>query len=196
MQQAQVIALRSSRVPKFIGELSHSNQFLKIFAISAMVLSLLTLGVLTMQLSKEPLVITLAPDGKTLEKIIAPSVEDQIKEGIKSYLEKRYQWEPDTVTKKLKESESYIMPDSLNAFKGAASNISRFSTTKLVSQKVFPEKIDVDIEKQLAIVHGERITSIQGLKAAGGLKLQLHFRSGTRTKDNPWGLYISKEIEM
>lgn len=195
MQQAKVIALRSSRVPKFIGELSHYNQFLKVFAFSAMVLSLLTLTVLTMQINKEPMVITLGPDGGALRKMMTPSAEEQIKEGIKRYLEKRYQWEPDTVIKKLKESESFIMPESLRAFKEAAANISKFSTAKLVSQKVFPEKIHVDLEKQLATVQGERITSIQGLKAAGGLKLQLSFMSGLRTKDNPWGIYISKETE-
>jgi hypothetical protein len=39
------------------------------------------------------------------------------------------------------------------------------------------------------------VTSIQGLKAAGNLKLELTFESGSRTEGNPWGLYISKERE-
>lgn len=195
MQQAKVIALRSSRVPRLLGELSHSNQFLKMFAVSSMVLCLLTMAVLTIQLSKEPTVIALGARGADLERIMTPSAEDQIKEGVKRYLEKRYQWDPVTVSKKLKESEHFIVPESLKAFKEAASNISRFSTTKSVSQKVFPENIDVDLGKQMVTVHGERITSIQGLKAAGALKLQLYFVSGSRTKENPWGIYILKEKE-
>jgi hypothetical protein len=46
-----------------------------------------------------------------------------------------------------------------------------------------------------ALITGDRVTSIQGLKAAGNLKLQLTFESGQRTKENPWGIYITKEKE-
>lgn len=195
MQQAQVIALRTSRVPKFMSELSHSNQFLKVFSVSALIVCIITLAILSMQLSQGPMIIALGPDGKALERIFLPKPEDQIKEGIKHYLEMRYQWEPGTVLKKLKASESFILPESLKAFKGASSNITKFATEKLVSQKVFPEKIDVDLNKQVVYVKGERITSVQGLKAAGGLNLQLHFTNGVRTSENPWGIYISKEKE-
>lgn len=196
MQQAQVIALRSSRVPKFIAELSHSNQFLKAFSVGALLVCLLSIMVLSMQITKEPVIIALGGNGKSLERIILPKAEDQIKEGIKHYLKKRYQWEPNDVIKKLKESESFIVPGSLKAFKGASAKITKFATEKLVSQKIFPESIEVDLKKQVALVKGERITSVQGLKAAGNLSLQLHFESGDRTKENPWGIYIKKETEM
>jgi hypothetical protein len=178
-----------------VGELLHSNQFLKVFALSALALVFMGLGVTLVMAMKEPTVITLGPDGKSFERTNQPKAEDQIREGIKRYLEKRYQWEPENVIKKLKESEQFITPQALKAFQVAVANVAKFSTEKIVSQKVYPEKIEVDLKKQTALITGDRVTSIQGLKAAGNLKLELTFESGPRTQENPWGLYISKERE-
>ncbi len=195
MQESKTIGLKNSQLPKMVGELLHSNQFLKVFALSALALVFMGLGVSLVMAMKEPMVITLGPDGKSLERTNQPKAEDQVREGIKGYLEKRYQWEPENVTKKLKESEQFITPQAIKAFQVAVANVAKFSTEKLVSQKVYPEKIEIDLKKQTALITGDRVTSIQGLKAAGNLKLELTFESGPRTQENPWGLYISKERE-
>ena len=195
MQESKTIGLKNSQLPKMVGELLHSNQFLKVFALSALALVFMGLGVSLVMAMKEPMVITLGPDGKSLERTNQPKAEDQVREGIKGYLEKRYQWEPENVTKKLKESEQFITPQALKAFQVAVANVAKFSTEKLVSQKVYPEKIEIDLKKQTALITGDRVTTIQGLKAAGNLKLELTFESGPRTQENPWGLYISKERE-
>lgn len=195
MQKSKSIELKTTHLPKMIGELWHSNQFLKMFSMTALALVFMVLGVILVMVTKEPLVITLGPDGKAIERTILPKAEDQIREGIKRYLEKRYQWEPENVTKKLKESEQFISPQALKAFQGAVANVAKFSTEKIVSQKVYPEKIEINLTNQTALITGERLTSIQGLKAAGNLKLELTFESGLRTEGNPWGLYISKERE-
>src|SRR5690606_34415666 len=153
----------------------------------------MVLGVVLVMVTKEPFVITLGPEGKAIERTILPKAEDQIREGIKRYLEKRYQWEPEDVIKKLKESEDFISPKALKAFQGAVANVAKFSTDKIVSQKVYPEIIEINLKNQTALITGNRVTTIQGLKAAGNLKLELTFESGPRTQNNPWGLYISKE---
>ncbi len=195
MQNNQLKKLKNSTFPKKMSELMHSNQFLKVFSISAAVLVFMVLGVIMVMATKEPMVITLGPDGKAIERIILPKVEDQIREGVKRYLEKRYQWEPENVIKRLKESEEFITPKALKAFQGAVANVARFSTEKTVSQKVYPENIEINLKNQTALITGDRVTTIQGLKAAGNLKLELTFESGPRTQNNPWGLYISKERE-
>jgi len=195
MQEEKSVNLKMPSLPKMMSELAHSNQFLKVFSLSAVVLVFMVLGVILVMATKEPMVITLGPDGKAIERTVLPKAEDQIREGIKRYLEKRYQWEPENVIKKLKESEEFITPQALKAFKGAVSNVAKFSTEKIVSQKVYPEKIEIDLKKNTALITGERVTSIQGLKAAGNLKLELSFESGPRTQNNPWGIYISKERE-
>lgn len=195
MQKNKSVNLKMSSLPKVVGELMHSNQFLKIFSIFALVLVFMVLGVVLVMASKEPMVISLGPDGKAIERTILPKAEDQIREGIKRYLEKRYHWQPDNVIEKLKESEDFITPKALKAYKGAIASVAKFSTEKIVSQKVYPEQIEIDLKKNTAFITGERVTSIQGLKAAGNLKLELTFESGPRTQANPWGLYISKERE-
>lgn len=195
MQNFKIIKIKSSELPIKIGELMHSNQFLKLFSLSALCLVALMLIAVILMAAKEPAVITLNFDGANLEKTNLPKAEDQIREGIKRYLEKRYQWEPENVIKKLKESEEFITPKALRAFQGAISNVAKFSVDKIVSQRVYPNDIQVDLKNQTALITGDRVTSIQGLKAAGNLKLELTFESGPRTKENPWGLYISKERE-
>ena len=195
MQKEKTLHLQNARLPKMLGELMHSNQFLKVFSISALVLVFMVLGAIMVIATKEPLVITLGPDGKALERILVPKVEDQVREGIKHYLEKRYQWEPENVKQKLKETENFIDPSTLKLFQAAVSNIEKFSIEKIVSQKVYPQNIEVNLIKKTALVTGDRVTTIQGLKAAGNLKLELSFELGSRTKANPWGLYIVKEIE-
>lgn len=195
MQEPKPIGFKNSLYPKMIGQLLHSNQFLKVFSLSALILVIMVLGVILVMATKEPMVITLGPDGKAIEQISMPKPDDEIREGIKKYLEKRYQWEPANVVNKLKDSESFITPQSLKAFRGAVLNVSKFSTEKQVSQKVYPNAIEVNLTKNTALITGDRITAIQGLKAAGNLKLELTFESGPRTEMNPWGIYISKERE-
>lgn len=195
MQKEKSLNLQNARLPKMLGELMHSNQFLKVFSLSALVLVFMVLGTVMVMATKEPLVITLGPDGKAIERILVPKVEDQVREGIKYYLEKRYQWEPENVKQKLKETENFIDPSTLKLFKAAVSNIEKFSIEKIVSQRVYPQYIEVNLSKKTALVTGDRITTIQGLKAAGNLKLELSFELGSRTEANPWGLYIVKEIE-
>lgn len=195
MQEDKPTNLKMPSLPKIVGELVHSNQFLKVFSMSALVLLFMVLGIVMVMATKEPMVITLGPDGKAIERTILPKAEDQIREGIKRYLEKRYQWEPENVIKKLKESEEFITPKALKAFQGAVANVAKFSTEKIVSQKVYAEKIEINLKNQTALITGDRVTSIQGLKAAGNLKLELTFENGPRNPNNPWGLYISKERE-
>ena len=195
MQEPKPINLKNANLPKMIGDLMHSNQFLKVFSLSSLLLVFMVLGALMVMATKDPLVITLGPDGKALERVAIPKPEDQVQEAVKRYLEKRYRWEPESVTTKLKESEAFIQPTSVKAFQAAMMNIVKFSKEKIVSQTVYPSKIDVDMNKKTALIFGDRITTIQGLKAAGNLKLELTFENGQRTQENPWGLYIAKERE-
>ena len=195
MQEPKPIGLKNAQLPKMIGQLMHSNQFLKVFSISSLVLVFMVLGVMLVLATKEPMVITLGPDGKAIERSVLSKAEDQIREGIKRYLENRYQWEPENVIQNLKESEKFITPQALKAFQGAIANVAKFSTEKLVSQRIYPNSIEVNLAKNTAFITGDRVTSIQGLKAAGNLKLELTYESGPRTEGNPWGLFISKERE-
>lgn len=187
--------LQTARLPRMMASLIHSNQFLKMFSFYALTLVLVTAFALAIVATKEPVVITLDAQGKVLYQTKLPKAEDQVTEAVQSYLNHRYRWTPKDVTVKLKASEAYILPNTLKAFQDAVSKVAKFSAEKLVSQTIYPDVIEVDMDRKSALVKGERITSIQGLKAAGELRLELIFESGPRTKENPWGIYILKELE-
>lgn len=187
--------LKNSQFPKMLSDLSHTNQFLKIFSMVTLCLVLASFFVIFSLTNQESVILTLTPEGKILEKTKMPKAEDLIREGINRYLEKRYTWVPSDVQKKLADSSFFVSPTSQKAFGEAMANIIHFSLEKQVAQKVYPSNIEINLKDGTALVTGDRVTAIQGLKAAGNLKLQLSFESGPRTKENPWGIYITKEKE-
>jgi len=184
-----------SALPKMLADLSHSNQFLKVFSLCLIGICSLAILLATVLGNKEPVVLTLTPSAGVLEMTSLPKPESEIQAAVKAYIEKRYKWEPNTVVKRLQEGEAFVLPGSMKAYQLAVANIARFSTEKLVSQRVYPERLNINLEKRTVSIAGDRITAIQGIKAAGDLRLELSFESGPRTKANPWGIYITKEKE-
>lgn len=195
MKTDNSIVLMSSKLPKMLGELTHSNQFLKVFSLAALGVTACTLIVMAFLVNRPPLVLTLAPDATAMIATEMPSAEEQVRAAITRYLEKRYNWGPDTVVQRLKEAQAFVLPQGVKAFQSAVSGITRFSTEKRVSQRTYPAKVQIDLAQRTAFITGDRVTSIQGLKAAGDLKLALSFDGGPRSAENPWGLYITKERE-
>lgn len=189
------IKLEASKFPKALSDLIHSNQFLKLFSIFSVAVSVLSLILNLVVMNKAPLVLTLAADAKQIEQRDMPKPEDEIKTAIKRYIELRYKWEPNSVKDRLKLAEVFVAAQSLAAYQSATANVAKFSMDRQVMQRVYPDKIEVSLEKRTVAIFGDRVTAIQGLKAAGDLKLELSFDSGPRTKFNPWGVYIIKERE-
>lgn len=191
----QTVLLKASKLPKVLGELAHSIQFLKVFSLSALGVSLLLTMTLALLVRRPPVILTLQPSAIPLDRVDAPRAVDQVRAAVARYIEKRYGWEPSTVSARLKEAQAFILPQSLKAFQGALAEVSRFSSERQVSQKAYPVDIRVDLAQRTVFVTGDRVTSIQGLKAAGDLKLALSFEDGPHTPENPWGVYITKERE-
>lgn len=187
--------IKIANYPKMIGQLIHSNQFLKVFsAITLIIAFALVILVFTLAL-REPTVIPLSPDAMELKSGEMPKAETEVKAAIRKYIEFRYQWKPGDVKQKLEDAKAFISPSSMKAYQAAVANLVEFSVQKVVEQRVYPKEPEVSLEKGAVFVTGDRITSIQGLKAAGGLSLELSFESGPRTEKNPWGVYITREKE-
>ena len=177
------------------ASLIHKNELLKFFAATALLLSILVIILLTQIVSKPPVVIPLTGSADLYGEGVMPKPESEIKKAVNAYLELRYKWEPKTVDEKLKTAESFIAPQSLKAYRTQIANVARFSKEKLVTQKIYPSDLTIDLSTHKVRVFGDRITSIQGLKAAGDLTLELEYQGGDRTKENPWGIFITKEKE-
>lgn len=191
----KIIQLKNTRLPRMLGDLTHSNQFLKLFALISIGITAIVVIALTIVVTKPPVILTLTPTGTILEKTELPSPENEIRTAVRTYLENRYNWEPGNVSAKLKLTEGFILPPSIKAFQTSIANIIHFSTEKQVSQKVYPNDLKINLNQKIVLITGDRITAIQGMKSAGNLHLELSFESGARTKENPWGIYITKERE-
>jgi hypothetical protein len=190
------VKLRLRKLPKALAELSHSNQFLKVSTFSLLALIGLMSMVLFYQVTKAPIVLSMAPDGSVYKDAPKPDPKIEVERALREYLKHRYNWTPKTVASSLESARAFILPSTLKVYDSAMQNVVRFSSERLVAQRIYPAEVEVDLKKSLATISGDRITTIQGLKAAGDLKLELSFDSGPRTPSNPWGIYISKEREF
>ena len=195
MQEQKPTTLEMAKFPKILGSLMHSNQFMKTTAFAMSVLLVLTLILLFISVTKDPVVLTFNSKSQLLEPNGRPNVEDDVRSAISNYLKLRYQWEPESVEVNLFAAKSFINSNNLDLFVGATKPIIKFSKERLVSQSAYANKIEINLTKQTAFIAGDRITSIQGLKAAANLRLELSFNYGNRTRTNPWGIYITKEKE-
>ena len=189
------VKLRLRKLPKALAELSHSNQFLKVSTFSLLALTGLMLMVLFYQVTKAPIVLSMTPDGSIFKDAPKPDPKIEVERAVREYLKYRYNWTPKTVAASVESARAFILPSTLKVYDSAMQNVVRFSLERIVTQRVYPADIEVDMKKGIVMILGDRITIIQGLKAAGDLKLELGFESGPRTQRNPWGLYITKEKE-
>lgn len=190
------IKLKIRKFPKALAELSHSNQFLKISTLSAYGLCAFMMMVIFYQATKPARVLTLAPDASIYKKISKPDPKVEIERAIKEYIKHRYNWNPKTISEQIDKASIFILPSIKKKFNEAMKGVIRFSTEKMVEQRAYPYEIKVDKKKKIVLIAGDRITSIQGIKAAGDLHLELAFDFGPRTEINPWGIFVKKEVEM
>ncbi len=191
----QTIQLKLKKLPKALGELAHSNQFLKMSAFSSYGICVLLIGIIFYQAGKPPMVLPLAPDASLYQSTEQPKPEIEVRQAIREYLERRYKWEPKTILKQLAAAQVFILPSTKRTFEVSTAGVAKFSQEKLVSQRVYADQIQVDTTKKLVMIRGDRVTEIQGMKAAGDLRLELSFEYGPRTAQNPWGVYVLKERE-
>ncbi len=190
------VTFTSANYPKIIGILIHSNQFLKIFTTLSMTFAIFLTALVLYLVNRNPLLIPIDVNSRPLEQSGIPKPEVEIERAISKYVELRYVWDPKVIKSKLAAAEAFISPTSKKAYQTASLNLVRFSSEKGVSQKVYPDKFSTSLEKNVVVVTGDRITSIQGLKAVGNLSLELTFEFGPRSKDNPWGVFVTREKEQ
>lgn len=191
----ETVKLKLRKLPKALAELSHSNQFLKMSAFSSYGLCGLLIMLLVYQATKPMQVLTLAPDGSFYKEAPKPDPKVEIERAMREYLRLRYNWTPKTVASQVEKASTFILSSTRKAYSDSMKNVVRFSVEKIVSQRVHPVEVNVDLKKGIVTFLGDRITAIQGLKAAGDLRLELNYESGPRTEQNPWGVYVSKEKE-
>lgn len=189
------VKLQGISLPKMLSDLTYKYHVLVVLSLGSLVVAALSLIVAIALSAKAPTVMAFSQNAQVLEKSDLPKAEDEIKLAITRYLNFRYKWDAKTVSENIKKAESFIESKSLAAFQNNMASVVKFSLDRDVLQRVYPTDMKVDLKSQTVFITGDRVTSIQGLKAAGNLNLALEFESGPRTQNNPWGIYITKEKE-
>lgn len=189
------VKFRAGAFPKMLADLSHSNQFLKMFAGGCLVLAIILSSLVFVAFARKPIVIAMTANAEVLRQIELPNPESEIKQALLAYLERRYNWTSQTVDHQLERARAFVASSAMQNFVHGTSNVKRFSKEKSVTQRAYASNLAVDLKRAVVLVTGDRITEIQGMRAVGPLSIELGFQSGPRTSDNPWGIYIVKESE-
>jgi len=187
--------LSSVAMPKVLADLKHANQLLKVFALLAFSLALVESVVLVFVINKSVQVVALDISGQRLELLKMPSAQAEIENALREYVKRRYSWEPKTVSEQLKKASAFIHQSMRSQYFNGVSKVERFSNERGVSQMAYVDHVEVDLKNGLARITGNRVTTIQGLNAAGPLKLTLNFEASMRSLENPWGIYVRRERE-
>lgn len=186
--------LEAVKLPKLLADLKHANQFLKVYALTSSIIGILSLACFFTLLSiYEPKIVVLSPSGEVLSVDQKPNLELQVEAALRKYIQFRYSWDAKTVSENLKLARDFVHPSVVRSFDGDLVEVQKFSKERNVSQRGYASSISIDVAKQMAQVRGDRVTTIQGLTAAGPLALSLKFESGPRTRANPWGIYVVRE---
>lgn len=189
------LKFKAGAFPKMLADLSHSNQFLKMFAAGSLALSLLLVTLVFLAFARKPIVIAVTEQAEVLRQLDMPSPEREIRQAILAYIDRRYNWTSQTVDKQLESAKTFVHSSAMQNFVQGTANVKRFSKDKVVTQRAYASNLAIDLKRSAVLVTGDRITEIQGMRAAGPLNIELGFQNGPRSAENPWGIYIVREVE-
>jgi hypothetical protein len=189
------IRFKPGAFPKMLADLSHSNQFLKVFAAGSLCVSLALSALVFVGFTRKPIVIALTPSANLLHIVEMPKPDEEIRQAVLAYIDKRYNWTSASVDKNLDAAKAFVSAQFVQNFVHGVSNVRKFSKEKGVSQRAYATAVSVDLKRGSVTIAGDRITEIQGMRAAGAFNLELSFQGGARSVENPWGVYIVKETE-
>jgi hypothetical protein len=181
------------RLPKVLAELKFANQFLKVLSVCFFVLAFVAVALALVLVTRGPSIIALAPSGAILGVDGEPNAEKEVETALRKYISLRYSWDAKSVKDKLALARTFVHPNALRSFDSDLAEVQKFAIDRNVAQRGYAADVIIDLPRQVARVRGDRVTTIQGLTAAGPLNLTLQFESGPRTKLNPWGIYVSRE---
>lgn len=180
--------------PKMVQEFARANFDLKVLSGALLILSSLSLLLAAFLLRRGPQVIALDAGGE-IAKLEKTVTEPQVTAAIREYLSRRYTFDSDSVAESIKRARFFVSSNLVTAFDKALAPTIKYVREKKVRQRVYPISISIDSKEQKALVHADRITEFDGLKAATEMTVQLWFSVEERSILNPWGVYLTKEQE-
>lgn len=172
------------------------NQILKfLLLLSGGVIATLAAAVTVLALKSPPIFAVSALESGQLHsgKLPKEYLENEAKRIVAAYLKGRHNWEANTIRTSIGTASRFVDDSFRKSFLQANETQIRIAQEKKISQKFYVSKIEPDLVKGTATVVGDRILSIDGFRAVSPLTFHLTFRHGTRTEQNPEGVYITSE---
>lgn len=186
--------IQTSKYPKIVTDLASQNHFLRMISLGQVVLTISCIIAITYLAGRGPEVIALDGSGQ-ISEVTQVVNEQQVQTMVKEYIKHRYSWSPENIESSLKKSEAFVFPSLLDAFRKSMLEVKKFVKDRKASQRVYPQKIIVDLKNKTVLVIADRINEFESLKAATVLNLKFEIELDDPTVLNPWGVYIAKEVE-
>lgn len=102
------VKFKAGAFPKMLADLSHSNQFLKMFAVGSLALSLVLSALVFVAFARKPIVIAMTESAEILRQVELPKPESEVRQAILAYVERRYNWTSQTVDQQLERAQLFI----------------------------------------------------------------------------------------
>lgn len=172
------------------------NQILKylllVFAFSN---SFLTVALIAVSMKSSPIFAVSSVESGILRSNAPPKeyLEAEARRVVTAYLQSRHTWDASNVQTSISKASRFVDESFRKAFLQANEAQVKIATEKKISQKFYVSKIDLNLEKGSASASGDRIITIEGFRAVNPLSFNLNFRMGTRTEQNPEGVYVTSE---
>lgn len=188
--------LSSSNYTQLVQAFARDNFNLKVLTGACLAIVFLALIVIAFLLKQGPTIVALDASG-ALAKIETKVTDAQIETAATEYIQRRYSWSFRNIQDRLREAELFVDPALAPSFRKSMAETVKFVQEKKVTQRMYPRagETKVDLKEKSVSFILDRFTEFDSLKAATETKLKVWFTVGDRTPVNPWGVYITKEME-
>lgn len=179
------------------GNEEAQNSFLKGLLVVLSVLFLVQSVVLAVVAYRKPTLIAVGQSETRVFTVTPPGDEllsVELRRLVKRYVETHYNWDFTNVEKAHAEAARFVSEKFVKAFNAANAEQVRIAREKKITEKVYlSTEIQVDPKTLTARVAMDRIFTVEGLRAASLLTLDISFEYGARTPQNPEGIYVTAE---
>jgi hypothetical protein len=186
--------LTTNSYPQIVQAFAKENFNLKVLSSVCLGLVFLSLALIAFLVKRGPTVIALDNTGE-IARVESKVTDLQIQAAAKEYLVHRYSWDDKTISDELKKAEFFVQGNLVPSFQKSMLETIKYVHEKKVRQRLYPKQMTVDLKEKTISVVADRITEFDGLKAATETKVKIWFDIDDRSVINPWGVYVTKELE-
>jgi hypothetical protein len=172
------------------------NRFLKYLLLIFCFVSVAELAGITMLAARRPILIAVSAQETRWNGPKEPDSTLLMQELVRAtlrYLKTRHNWEWNTIDASVKGAVNFVAPEFREKFQISLGEQVRLAKEKQVSQKLYPDEPQVDLNTKKVTISAERILIVNGLRASQPMTFELGFEFGDRTESNPEGIYITSE---